>query len=193
MKSICLLIMIFSATALNAQKWEKNYDFVDDCICGLSKVSTNGKIGYADKQGKEVIPLLYNEGLTFNEGIVAVKKERKWMYLDSTGKSITEAVYDDALSFDSGLAVVAKGGLYGYINKTGEVVIPFLFSNARSFTEGLAPAANLKGTWGFIDKKGDWLIKAQYGFVNNFASNEARVIKGDKVFYIDKDNKVLHE
>lgn len=185
--------MIFSATALNAQKWEKNYDFVDDCICGLSKVSKNGKIGYADKQGKEVIPLLYNEGLTFNEGIVAVKKERKWMYLDSTGKTITEAIYDDALSFDSGLAVVAKGGLYGYINKTGEVVIPFLFSNARSFTEGLAPAACLKVTLGFIDKKRDWLIKAQYGFVDNFASNEARVIKGDKVFYIDKDNKVLHE
>ena len=193
MKSICLLIMIFSATGLNAQKWEKNYDFVDDCICGLSKVSKNGKIGYADKQGKEVIPLLYSEGLTFNEGMVAVKKEGKWMYLDSTGKAITEGVFDDASSFDSGLAVVAKGGLYGYINKTGEVVITLLFSNARSFTEGLAPAASLKGNWGFIDKKGDWIIKAQYGFVDNFANNEARVMKGDKVFYIDKADKVLHE
>ena len=77
MKRICLLIMIFSAMGLKAQKWEKNYDFVDDCICGLSKVSKNGKIGYADKQGKEVIPLLYSEGLTFNEGLVAVKKEIK--------------------------------------------------------------------------------------------------------------------
>lgn len=193
MKKMCLLIMIFSVMGLKAQKWEKNYDFVDDCICGLSKVSKNGKIGYADRQGKEVIPLLYSEGLTFNEGMVAVKKEGRWMYMDSTGKPITEAIFDDASSFDNGLAAAAKGGLYGYINTTGEVVIPFQFSNARSFTEGLAPAANLKGNWGFIDKKGDWVIKAQYGFVDNFAGNEARVMKADKVFYIDKNNKVLHE
>lgn len=193
MKKMCLLIMIFSVMGLKAQKWEKNYDFVDDCICGLSKVSKNGKIGYADRQGKEVIPLLYSEGLTFNEGMVAVKKEGRWMYMDSTGKPITEAIFDDASSFDNGLAAAAKGGLYGYINTTGEVVIPFQFSNARSFTEGLAPAANLKGNWGFIDKKGDWVIKAQYGFVDNFAGNEARVMKADKVFYIDKANKILHE
>ncbi len=193
MKKMCLLIMIFSVMGLKAQKWEKNYDFVDDCICGLSKVSKNGKIGYADRQGKEVISLLYSEGLTFNEGMVAVKKDGRWMYMDSTGKPITEAIFDDASSFDNGLAAAAKGGLYGYINTTGEVVIPFQFSNARSFTEGLAPAANLKGNWGFIDKKGDWVIKAQYSFVDNFAGNEARVMKADKVFYIDKNNKVLHE
>ena len=193
MKKICLLIMIFAAMGVKAQKWEKNYDFVDDCICGLSKVSKNGKIGYADRQGKEVIPLLYSEGLTFNEGMVAIKKEGRWMYIDSTGKPITEAIFDDASSFDNGLAVAAKGGLYGYINITGDVVIPFQFSNARPFTEELAPAANIKGNWGFIDKKGDWIVKAQYGFVDNFAGNEARVMKGDKVFYIDKTNKVLHE
>jgi hypothetical protein len=44
-----------------------------------------------------------------------------------------------------------------------------------------------------MDEKGDWVIKAQYGFVDNFASSEARVMKSDKVFYTDKANKVLHE
>lgn len=193
MKKLCMLLFVLPMLTVQAQKWEKYYDYVDECICGLSKVSKNGKVGYADKQGKEVIKLEYNEGLTFNEGYVAVKKGNKWLFLDSTGKAITEAIFDDAMSFENGLAVVTKDGLSGYINHSGKLVIGFQFENARNFTEGLAPASNTKGLWGFINMQGNWVIKPQYGFADNFIGEEARVIKDNKVFYINKDNKVLHE
>lgn len=91
------------------------------------------------------------------------------------------------------MAAVSKGGLYGYINKTGTIIIPLAFSNARNFTEGLAPAANAKGFWGYIDEKGNWVIKPVYDFTDNFEKGEARVMKGQKIMYIDKDNKLLHE
>jgi hypothetical protein len=192
MKKLLILIFIFSVLCGYAQKWEKNYDFVDDCICGMSKVKKEGKIGYVNKDGKELIKLQYDDGLAFNEGYVAVKKGAKWLYFDSTGKAVTEAIFDDAISFNNGLAAVSKGNLYGFINTAGDIVIPFEFSNARGFSDGLAPAANVKGFWGYIDKKGNWVIKPSYDFTDGFENGEARVIKGEKVFYINRQNTIVH-
>lgn len=193
MKKLLLIILFSPVLGSYSQKWEKNYDYVDNCICGLSKVEKDGKIGYVNKEGIEVIKPQYDEGLTFNEGYTAVKKGKKWLYLDSTGKAITEAVFDEALSFSNGLAAVARNNHYGFINTAGEVVIPFEFSNAHTFSEGLAPAANAKGFWGYIDSKGNWAITPIYDYTDSFTNGEARVIKDSKVFYIDKKNKTLHE
>jgi hypothetical protein len=96
-------------------------------------------------------------------------------------------------TFHNGIAAVMKNGQYGYIDFTGKVLIDFQFMNARSFSEGLAPVSNAKNLWGYIDDKGKMVINPQYDFADSFGNGEARVMKGDKVFYIDKDNKVLHE
>ncbi len=193
MKKILLLLLLFPVLNSYSQKWEKNYDFVDNCVCGLSKVKKNGLIGYVDDKGKEVIKLQYQEGLTFTEGYVAVRLESKWLFLDSTGKAITETIYDDAMSFKNGLAAVAKNNLYGFIDTSGRVVIPLTFSNARSFSEELAPAANTKGIWGYINTKGEWIINPAYDFADNFDNGEARVMKDQKMFYIDSKNKLIHQ
>jgi hypothetical protein len=193
MKKLIAALILFPILGSYSQKWEKNYDYVDDCICGLSKVAKDGKVGYVNKKGVEVIKAQYDDGLTFSEGYSAVKKEGKWSYVDSTGKFITEAIFDDAHNFSNGLAAVAKNELFGYINTTGELVITYQFSNASIFSEDLASAANPLGLWGFIDKKGNWVIKPVYTFANSFTNGEARVMKDDKVFYIDKVNKVVHE
>jgi hypothetical protein len=193
MKKLLALLLFFPALCGYSQKWEKNYEFVDNCVCGLSKVEKDGKVGYVNKNGVEVIKPQYTDGLTYNEGYTAVKMEGKWKYLDSTGKAITEAVFDDALNFNGGLAAVSKDNLFGYINKTGQIVIPFQFANANSFSEGLASASDAKGLWGYIDNKGSWVIKPMYNFANAFANGEGRVMKGDKILYIDKQNKTLHE
>ncbi|MFN8243255.1 MAG: WG repeat-containing protein [Ferruginibacter sp.] len=192
MKKLLTLLLLLPVTAL-CQKWEKDYDYVDNCICGLSKVQKAGKVGYVNKEGQVMIPLQYDEGLTFREGFAAVRVSGKWQYLDSTGKAITEAVFDEANSFSNGLAPVSKNNVFGFINTKGDIVIPLQFSGARNFTEGLAPAANMKGYWGFIDTEGKWVIKPVYDFTDSFDNGEARVMKDQKVFYINKENKMLHE
>ena len=193
MKKLLVVMLLFPALQSYSQKWEKNYDYVDNCVCGLSKVKKDGKIGYVNEKGVEIIKLQYSDGLTFRDGYTAVKQGDKWLYLDSTGKVITEPIFEDAGSFNNGLAPVSKNGLYGFINTAGEIVIPLSFTNARNFSEGLAPASNAKGFWGFIDIKGNWVIKPVYDFADSFENAEARVMKGQKMVYIDKENKVLHE
>ncbi len=193
MRKILLLVLLFPVPGVYAQKWEKNYDFVDNCVCGLAKVKKDNKIGYVNKQGVEIIKPQFEDGLTFNEGYAAVKINNKWQYLDSTGKIVTQPVYDDAFDFNNGMAVVVKNNLFGYIDKKGEVVIPMKFFNAHGFADGLAAAANEKSEWGFINKSGDWVIKPMYNFANNFENGVARVMKGDKLIWVDKENKVVRE
>jgi hypothetical protein len=193
MKKILVLLLLFPAISSYSQKWLKNYDSADEFSCGLSKVKKDGKTGYVNTNGVEIIKLQYDDGLTFSEGYTAVKSGTKWMYLDSTGKAITEQIFDDAINFSHGLAPAEKNNRYGYINTAGEVVIPFQFTNARCFSEDLCPVSNGKGFWGYIDKKANWVINPVYDFTDSFENGEARVMKDSKVFYIDRRNKVLHE
>ena len=193
MKKLLLLLLMFPAIESFAQNWERNYDYVDDCVCGLSQVKKNGKVGYVNKKGIEIIKLQYDDGLPFNEGYTAVKKGAKWLYLDSTGKAITDAIFEEALNFSHGMAAVSQNGKYGYINTSGKIVIPFEFSNAHPFSEGLAPAANLKGLWGYIDNTGSWVITPMYDYTDNFINGEARVMKDSKEFYINIKNIMVHD
>lgn len=180
---------------LAAQKWQKNFDFVDECICSVSKVRKDGKIGYVDINGKVIIPLEFDEGLTFNEGYSAVRKGTQWAYLDSTGHFITEFVYVDAMGFGEGLAPAKKNAGWGFINSKGEEVIPFIYSNARKFSQGLAAVSNKpKEFWGFINKKGDEIIPFKLDFADSFTEEgEARVIKQGKVMWINRYNEKVRE
>jgi hypothetical protein len=46
MKRLLLLLMFPLPFYADAQKWAKNYDFVDQCSCGLAKVGKDNKVGY---------------------------------------------------------------------------------------------------------------------------------------------------
>ena len=44
----------------------------------LIHVKLNGKQGFIDAKGKEVVPIIYERTSDFSEGIIAVKKDKKW-------------------------------------------------------------------------------------------------------------------
>ena len=188
MKKLMLLLMMPFFLPAFAQKWAKEYDFVNECICGLSVVKKAGKYGYVDKQGKLIVPLIYDEAVTLNEGYANVRKGEQWGYLDSLGNVLLEPQFNDAMGFSQGFAAVKKGGKWGFIDITGKMVITPAFENARSFKEGLAAVTNMKGFWGYIDKTGHLVIPHMYDFADNFEDGVARVMKGEKVKFINKHN-----
>ena len=102
--SLLLGAIVISMTGY-AQAWTKQYDHVDDCVCGLSLVGKSDKHGFVDKNGKLVVPLIYDEAMTFSEGMAAVKQDGKWGYLDSTGKIVIPLKYADAMSFYENLTL----------------------------------------------------------------------------------------
>jgi hypothetical protein len=63
----------------------------DECALffneGLTSVKLNGKYGFVDKTGKEIIPLKYDEcALFFNEGLTSVKLNGKYGFVDKDRK-----------------------------------------------------------------------------------------------------------
>ena len=171
-------------------------------------------IGFMDKNGKQVTPLIY-EAISygcgdlkypnfFNDGTLAVKKDGKWGFVDENGKVIIPCKYDWVHEFREGLAAVSIGDnetefKTGFIDMTGKTIIPFDYENvwwncdhSGGFYNGLAAVVK-EGKWGFIDKTGRLKIPYQYdaiywgpGFINDGKDGPtARVLVGDREFFID--------
>ncbi len=101
---------------------------------GLFRFVENKKMGYADKDGKKIIPAKFEMVNPFANGMavfaVGGKMER------------------------DGEHTFLKGAKWGYINKIGEIIVPAQFDTAYDFDEkGLAHVQ--RGAKRFcIDKKG---------------------------------------
>jgi serine/threonine protein kinase len=68
----------------------KKYSFEGSFYEGLARVELNGKWGFIDKTGKEVIPLKYDWAGAFSEGLAAVELNGKTYYIDKTGKYVKD-------------------------------------------------------------------------------------------------------
>ncbi|HET9218790.1 MAG TPA: WG repeat-containing protein [Terriglobia bacterium] len=68
-------------------------------------------------------------------------------------------------------------------------VIPSEFEDASDFSEGLAAAK--KGSWGFINKKGQWVIPPQFDDAREFRDGLALVDIHPNWHYIDNRGLVV--
>ena len=67
---------------------EHTFDFVFDS--DLIKIKRDGKYGYIDNKGKEVVKCKYDDALGFSDGLSAVKLNGYWGYVDRKGNEITK-------------------------------------------------------------------------------------------------------
>lgn len=95
---------------------------------GLALVVKNGKSGYVNKEGKLVIPCIYDYGRDFtsNHRAVVMKNDKSGV-IDNKGKVIVKINYDAIESYRDGLARVMNDYKIGYIDSTGKVIIPIKY------------------------------------------------------------------
>jgi len=141
--------------------WNDKYDYVMPFGSGYS-IHRNGFIGYADGQGKEVIPAIY-KGFTepFNGYSVVSKGLKKYGAVNMNGKIVVPIEYEEIDGFGEGLFSLKKNGKWGYINLQLQTVIPFTYLDAKIFSCGVAATKNGSG-WGFIDKQNETVIPHTY-------------------------------
>lgn len=162
---------------------------------GLAPVSIAGQYFFIDKKGKKAFEKSFADAKIFSEGLAAVKSSNGWGFINTRGEIVVPCTFDWADDFSQGLACVMigkyedKSARYGYINKEGKFVIkPFLkfydnqyFSAPGKFSEGLAPCwlPNKLGfeVAGYINQKGEVVIKPQFISAGRFVNNLAPVTK----------------
>jgi hypothetical protein len=54
----------------------------------MARVSLNGKYGFVDKNGLEIIPLTYDEAYSFSDGMARISIFGKNGYINKKGKEI---------------------------------------------------------------------------------------------------------
>lgn len=134
----------------------------------LFPVTINGKLGYVDRRGKEIIHPIYDGANSFSEGIAWVKSGGKWGIIDASGKYVLEPKFDDCRDFSEGLAMVKNNGKWGYIDKNGTFIIPSRFDAIKTFRGGLA-RVKIGDNWGLLDKNNKYIWDPQVA--RNASSN----------------------
>jgi hypothetical protein len=83
------------------------------------------KAGIINKDGKVVVPAIYQDVSNFREGLAAIEQNQKYGFVDTTGKIVVQFKYDQVQPFESGIAKVWIGWKYvGYVNSKGKEIIP---------------------------------------------------------------------
>ncbi|MEO7310617.1 MAG: WG repeat-containing protein [Chitinophagaceae bacterium] len=185
-------------TAKLHQQLAGKYDNVWDYSEGMIAVLKNGKYGFCDSTGKEVIPFQYTEASEFKNGVAVIKKEGKVGFIDKTGKELFPLRdYDYAGSFDDGLSSfrIIKAGkeLYGFVDQTGNEVVPPVYEDAQIswFDKGNTAIVKKAGKWGTITKQNAVVIPFEYDAINDFNNGITTAKKAGKWGIIDSTNKVL--
>ncbi len=106
-----------------AEDWRDKYDYVRPFVEDFAKVYLNGKWGFVDRTGKEVVKPKYNSAWNFSEGLSAVQLGDKMGCIDKTGKIVIELKYDYVWDFSEGLAEVELGDKKGWVTLEGKELL----------------------------------------------------------------------
>ena len=116
------------------------YDTLFPFHQGLAAVlNKEGKYGFIDKNGTEVIPCQY-QAIYYEGGLIAAQKDGKWGFIDSTGNEVIPFKYDEAFPGPEGLLSVKKDGKYGLIDTSDKVAVDFIYDDISTYNKGVAYA-----------------------------------------------------
>lgn len=179
--SILLLLLTFYTIAF-AQK-EKKY---------LAQVRLDGKYGFIDASGHEVIPPIYDAAGSWGNNLVPVNigkytPEIGLPVIDIAGPAAEEEANNAVESNKNKIVTIDikdKKGKWGYCDISGKIVIPIQYTNTTFFDEGMA-GVEINGKWGFINTKGEIVVQPIYDTIGSFSQGRALVAKNNLYGYVD--------
>ncbi len=182
--------------------WYENARNFSEGLAGFKK---NGKWGFLNTEGKEMIQPSFAYAGDFSDGLAPFTTKAdmgfgKWGYLNTKGEEVISPQFEYAYGFSEGMAVVRDSlGRRGFINTKGELVIPYDYEDAYPFSEGLA-AIKHQGKWGFINKSSKEVIAPLFDeiipfpgkpFEAGFSEGMAKVEVAGRQFMVNKEGKCV--
>jgi outer membrane protein OmpA-like peptidoglycan-associated protein len=177
-------------------KPKKNYYQIGEAREGLILVkdTKEGKHGFINYKGEEVIPCQFETVSGFFDGLSTAKKGKKFGYIDKSGKVVIDFKYNYAIPFYDGKATV---DFKSVIDKNGKELFS-LGSNAGTsysgFQNGYMPVCiTNKRSTGFVNTKGKVVVEPKYYTVGGFSEGVALADYGEgrKVGFINSTGEVV--
>lgn len=172
---------------LTRQKYEAVKNFHEGCC----PVKRKGGWFLIDTMYKKMFRNYFEDIKNVSENIAPARMLNKWGLIDRKGKWILPANFEDIEPFSEGIAVAKKEG---YVLIQREDLSLWRLSadieKVLSCKNGYIPY-KFNQKWGFMNKKGEAVIPAQYDTVHYFANGLACVKQNEKWACINSVNQVV--
>jgi WG containing repeat len=190
--SLFILYLLLVGASAAGQSADDRYPFVRD-----------GKVGFIDYQGREVIPPRFSNAggfAKFDNGLAPVfEAGRGSGYIDKDGKFVIgpTQTWGWGRPFHEDIAGVLiwnnTGGQNraGWIDRQGKIVFSGLGVEGTYFSEGLMSMPGPNGKWGFVDNNFQFVIEPRFDYAYEFSEGRGEVTINHKSGFIDKPGKIV--
>ena len=167
------------------------YDWQDVFICnGFVKVKLDGKFGFINEDGVEIISCKYEDACDFSDGLARVKSAEGWGFVNENGEEIIPCKYEKANGFWLGLAGVKSAEGWGFVNENGEEIVPCKYEEVNNFLDGPFLVQSKYG-WGFVNENGEEIIPCKYEDASAFSDGLARVQSKEGYGFVNEDGEEI--
>jgi hypothetical protein len=157
----------------------------------IKAISPSGK-GFIDKNGKVIVPLMY-EGLGAFTGdyMLAVKYKGLWGFVDTTGKVLIDYQYESTTDMTEAWAEVVYKGEKGRIDKKGSFIRNPSYDYDKTYSETYDYRIVMKSNkYGYIDKHNKLVVPCMYDEAYSTELGVAGVVKDGKMGLISMSNEI---
>lgn len=164
---------------------------------GFAFVRRYERWGMINKQGREVLPYLYEYIVINNDGYFFAGDAYGVALFDYSMAPLTDFVYNWVGGMSEGLIMVERKGRRGFIDRRGREVIPCKYDELSPFRLGRA-MVRIDDKYGIIDTAGNIVLPVEYESTSPrgrkyvyLEDSLALVEKDGKLGYVDLDGKLV--
>ena len=172
-------------------KTQYNYDRIGEFSEGRAIVCLNGKYGFIDTDGKEVIPPYYDYACDFQQGNANVKFKNKWRVIDRDGKVITKFDEIEFASQEKSNNNFSEDIQEKSNNNFSEDIIS-KYNEVKILKDGFAKV-RLGKKWGLINEAGIEVVAPIYSEIRKLANGFVQIRVDDKWGLINESGNEIVE
>jgi len=168
--SVDILVKLINETTNRNYELAENHSGVgyNSVSKYLYRVKSNGKYGFLNRRGKEVIPCIYDELSVFKNGHAIAKKYNERFYIDENNNRYPQLqnTYTSIGHFsENGYAIVSQNQKKGIINDRGTEIVPPIYDYIEESKNHFIAKQNSK--FGVYNKEGKIVIPFEYSFIES--------------------------
>ncbi|MDE6338263.1 MAG: WG repeat-containing protein, partial [Muribaculaceae bacterium] len=172
---------------------------------GTLMVKRDGKWGYVDEYGKELITPAFDDATPFRNGYAMVYQRGKGIeIINKRGQILSNfgpthvikhyegGAYSPEWYADNKIQglIIKKNYKYGIIDRTGKSLIPCIYDDIRPANENLL-VVEKNGKKGYISSNSREVVPCIYDYCANFKNGYATVERYGKYGIINKEGEVV--
>lgn len=174
------------------------YDELVFAMEGLCYVRLGNLCGVINEKGEEIIPVVYENILNFNEGITAVFDNGTYIFYNKLGEKKNFPVIERiGLDYTSGNWIINEGvinvrvnGKYCHLNTDGIIIgnyyAPFLFDYSNGFVSTVENDSRA-----IMDLKGNIYFKNQFDYITAGQNGLFSVFKNGFYGVVNLEGKII--